>query len=136
VESNISGRLTILQEQDDGTPERLFPDPQLPKGEDVVEAGRETIIPLVFDDAPGKIRLFMLLRTERTGGTRVASSDDPKALLKQADAVSRSKGVRIDVDNSGSQPAMFTVRPASGAEQQDVVATKLTLDHRSRPSGR
>jgi hypothetical protein len=131
VESNTSGWITILQKQDDGTPELLFPDRQMSKNGDLVEARSEVKIPLVFDEHPGKIRLFVLLRTEKSDAARTASPDDSKALLAQAETVSRSKGLRIDVDTDASQPAKFTVRPAAGAEHEEGVATEMTLDHRS-----
>ena len=61
IMSNVSGKLTILQSENDGPLLPLFPNPQLRGGDDRVEQGKETIIPMVFDNRPGNIRLLMML---------------------------------------------------------------------------
>lgn len=132
IESNVGGRLTILQKQDDGKPQSLFPDKRIRGGDDSVTAGGDTVIPLAFDDSPGRIRLFVYLRMEKSTTNEAQSKEDTTLLLAQAETMARSKGLRVDVDNFGPEPTMFAVRPASRDDPRQGVVAELTLDHRQR----
>lgn len=129
VESNIDGRLSILQQQDNGVPQLLFPDKSTRGGDDVVEAGRDTMISLEFDESPGRVRLMVLLMSNLPIGS---TGSDPRVLMAHAEKIARSKGLRIDVDSSGSEPAKFAVKPASNTDQSRAVATELLLVHSPR----
>lgn len=61
VLSNLSGKLTILQSENGEAFSPLFPNPQLRGGDDRVEGGKDTVIPMVFDNRPGNIRLLLML---------------------------------------------------------------------------
>jgi hypothetical protein len=69
VLSNVSGRLTILQSENDGAFLPLFPHPQLRGGDNRVEQGKETVIPMQFDNRPGNIRLMLMLVADGAAGS-------------------------------------------------------------------
>jgi hypothetical protein len=61
VESKTAGRLTILQSENGAPFATLFPHPQLRGGDDRVEAGQDTVIPMRFNDKPGNLRLMLMV---------------------------------------------------------------------------
>jgi hypothetical protein len=136
VESSITARLTILQRQNDGQAQLLFPDSNAGVREDQVEAGRDTVIPLRFDENPAEIRLLLLLRKETPGRNNASPAEQPNMLLASAERALRTKGLELDVDKSGPQPALFAARPAIAPGSEQAVAAEIVLIHKSRPEGR
>lgn len=130
VEANTGGRLTILQQQDAGPPEVVFPDSRIRNGDDRIRAEMDTSIGFVFDDSPGKITLFLLLKPGAAAQERPAALP-PADLLKTAETLSRSKGLKIDIDES-SEPALFGAAPVSAQGARAGFAMKISLDHKPR----
>ena len=118
VMANIDGDLTIMQSQDGGPFERLFPSPKLPAGAGRIAKGVDTVLPsakswFVFDEHPGELHLMMLLSAIATGQSdSIAGAehqDSPTATadiasLKDLESVQKgSKALKIETDDSAQQ---------------------------------
>jgi len=82
VLSNVTGRLTILQSENNSPFLPLFPTPQLRGGDNRVEQGKETVIPMAFDNKPSDIRLLLMLVADSTTATpeaQTATTQKPAA---------------------------------------------------------
>jgi hypothetical protein len=79
VLSNVTGRLTILQSENGGALLPLFPIPQLRGGDNRVEQGKETVIPMAFDNRPGNIRLLLMLVADGVSQPTRAALPPPSA---------------------------------------------------------
>jgi hypothetical protein len=132
VESNISGHLTIIQSEGLESPALLFPQSGKSVVSDLVEAGKDTAIGFKFDETPGRIHLFLILRPAASSIQSPASPGTVASLLASAADPSHSKGLKIDVDESSSQPAIYAVRERSNPDSGKDVAVDFVLDHQSR----
>jgi len=106
----------------------LFPDPRIGEGDNRIEPGQNASIPLAFDENPGKIRLFVLLRTD---DFKVDNTPhDVAEVLSHAGHVSRAKGLKVDVDTSTPDTAIFAAMAASDTFRPRELATEIVLDHK------
>jgi hypothetical protein len=86
VETNVDGRVTLLQLAHDGASLVLFPDARINGGDNYIRAGIDTPVPsarawIKFDNRPGLERLVVFL----TPTNRRLPSDRPSPLIQQAD---------------------------------------------------
>jgi hypothetical protein len=159
VLSNVSGRLAILQSENGGAFEPLFPHPQLRGGDDRVESGVETVIPMRFDSRPGKIKLLMMVTAasapqppqERRSEAPAPSVPRPQAPYDPRAPIGKprppdegqilaqirlqqgagSKGLKVETDDSPKQAAQYAVSVASPESKlpAGVVAAELEMTH-------
>jgi len=147
-QSNVDGRLVILQKQSGGTAQKLFPAPRVNGGDNRIRAGTETIIPsekawLTFDNKPGEERLMVFLTPEsgfQEIQSDVASTLDGERTDRLEVLISQrrtgSKALVLEVDDKSDRPAVYAVasqpQPASKAGvnlTSDIVALEIVLNH-------
>lgn len=157
VTTNVDGRLAILQSQDKGKFEELFPSPKLPASAALVHKGIETILPtpggwFKFDEQTGEIRLLMML-TAGTGKAPAAVASyppirneaSPAGLPGNADERSEammafeklqrgSKALLIETDDSPRDAS--EVRLVNSEKDRQLppgrIVVELRLQHRRR----
>lgn len=124
VQSNVDGHIEVYQRGPDGMMTRLFPDERINGGSAFIRKGADTILPsptawFRFDDQAGIEQLTLIL----TPAAAVPSTPWQPTTPAQAahDAIqgaAGSKGLLIETDNSGPQPATYAVaRPGAGNER-------------------
>jgi hypothetical protein len=155
VTSNVDGRLNILQSQDGGKFEELFPSQSLPESASLVRKGEDTILPapggwFKFDERPGEIRLLMMLTAEPVSAAPTASKrmaenrlsstvpsvDDRLKSMLQFEALQRgSKGLIVETGESPTDA--FEVRVVNSEKDRKLppgqIVVELRLQHRPRP---
>ncbi len=118
LESNIAGQLTIVQSQDGGPFQRLFPGRQT-TGK--VEAFTEQVIPSAkgtfrFDDRPGKLELLLKLESDATPVLMAAAVTDEetqrmaermRADIEQAKRATGGKALVLEEDPETSTGAIY-----------------------------
>jgi hypothetical protein len=122
VETNVDGRVMLLQLGQDGTSQVLFPDARINSGDNYIRAGIDTPVPsardwIKFDNRPGLERLIVFL----TPADRRFPADRPSPLIQQADA-----------RTSASQPK--PEEPSDGDLERPGTATLLAILDRSQGS--
>lgn len=148
LESNVDGRLTIVQSQNDGPFQGLFPDARVNNGSDRVQARVTTALPsetgwFRFDDQPGEIRLMVMVVPDPApggsgtpGGARpglatgpMVASRDPVAEATAIAAAQRrgSRALVVEEDASAVEPAMY----AAAVPQRNAPA-ELAIEIRLR----
>ncbi len=147
VTTNIDGRLTILQSQNGGRFEELFPSPKLPESAPFVRKGIDTVLPapgawFKFDERSGDIQLLMMLSAE-SGVPIVASSAPPSHQTGTASASAEvdekigamrafeqlqrgSKALRIETDSSPRDA--FEVRLVDSEKDRRVPPGKVVVE--------
>jgi hypothetical protein len=136
VTSNVDGALTIVQSQNNGAPEMLFPPSR--GGDNRVEAYKEKVFPsetgfFRFDPQAGNIRLLLMVQANGAPAVRVGPAADPPAPPKSgggrrsAEPVQVASAVRaadmlaeikkaqaqaqgskkLEIDDSPTQPAIY-----------------------------
>ena len=117
VQSNVAGRLAMLQSENGGPFEPLFPHPQLRGGNDRVEAGVETVIPMRFDNRPGSVRLLLMM---------VAAGGElpPAAPGQQRTEQPRTEQPRTEQPRTEQQPydPNAPIRKPSRPSEQEILA--------------
>ena len=146
VQTNVDGRLVIVQKQKDGSSQVIFPDKRVNGGSNTLHARADTIVPsedswFKFDDNPGEEHILMLLTTEAAyeqvrQDVAAATTD-----AKKADELSRNiaqhrtdRGLVLQVDDKADKPATYVVStnstaPPTTAGIGTVVATEIVLNH-------
>ena len=118
LESNVAGQLTIVQSQDGGPFQRLFPGRQT-TGK--VEAFTEQVIPSAkgtfrFDDRPGKLELLLKLESDATPVLMAAAVTDEetqrmaermRAEIEQAKRATGGKALVLEEDPETSTGAIY-----------------------------
>jgi hypothetical protein len=144
IETSVDGRLVVLQKQDSGDPEILFPDQRIRDGDDRVVAGKPTVIPsekawFKFDDRPGEITLLLMLVPDNGAVREVPSRTIPQPEQRTAQQYAaeitraqRTRGLVVEVDTVSAEPATYVVRPqdGTGAAQNNVIGVDIRLNHR------
>ena len=157
VTTNIDGRLTILQSQEKGKFEELFPSPKLPESSAFVRSGVETILPtpgswFKFDEQTGEIRLLMMLtagapktpasvasyppiKKDVSTTTLPGSVDERSEAMMAFEKLQRgSKALLIETDDSPRDAA--EVRVVNSAKDHELppgrIVVELKLQHRRR----
>ena len=155
VESNIDGELVILQSQDGGKFERLFPNRDGVSGR--VEKFKDSSFPskegwFRFDNQPGDIRVMMMLQADtpapapaaapRNSGAPApvqlarASREDMDQVMQrmrgQLDRQNSSKALVVENDTASAEPAHYVVVDTRRAANVDrgVVAAEMRLVHK------
>lgn len=142
VQSNIPGKLTILQKQDGGPAGLLFP-PASANGR--VEAFQDNVIPSMkasfrFDNKPGKIALIMEL--EGDPPVLLASSTPPAAPAPPNDFEQMERRMRAEMEaakrkggkslvfeeDSDPKEGSFACQPVEAGKRPKLIAA-LTLTH-------
>ena len=137
-QSNVNGRLVIMQQVDDGPVQPLYPDSRVNGGDNQIRAGVDTVIPqgnawMRFDDNPGWIKLMVFLTTDswydalrpQLADFSTGSRDNQRIIDAQfARAASRSRSLILEVDNTGVQPANYAVLPSG-----DSIYVEIVLNH-------
>jgi len=144
VESNVGGRLAVVQSQDGGRAERLFPDMRIRGGDDHIKAHVVTALPsdrgwFRFDDRPGEVRLLVMVTPEpapqrRSPDTMAADAVRLEELdgLVQAMAKSQARGSRglvVEDDYSADAAATYAVSSGS-AGTGGALTIEIRLKHR------
>ena len=117
LESNIAGQLTIVQSQDGGAFQRLFPGRQ---STGKVEAFSDQVIPSAkgsfrFDDHPGKLELLLKLETGEPPVLMAAVTDEEtqrmamhmRAEIEQAKRATGGKALVLEEDPETSTGAIY-----------------------------
>ena len=148
-QSNVDGRLVILQKQTGGTAQKLFPDPRVNGGDNRIRAGADTIIPsekawLTFDNKLGEERLMVFLTPEsgfQAIQRDVASTTLDRERTERLEVLisqrrTGSKALVLEVDDKGDSPAVYAVAsqpsPAPKARVSvppDIIALEIVLNH-------
>lgn len=153
-ESNVDGRIVLVQMNPNGTSQLLFPDQRIDGGDNRIKAGTDTTVPagnawFAFDNNPGTERILVFLNVDSgpgstsspakdsgTGNT-VSSSTLPSSSDGKLDTVATndlaarvekqrgSKSLVLEVDDKGDAPADYVVKPAS--YKQGSAASENTL---------
>jgi hypothetical protein len=129
VLSNVTGRLTILQSENNGAFLPLFPTPRLRGGDNKVEQTKDTVIPMVFDNKPSDIRLLLMLVADSTAAApagQTASTQKPPATPAAAPTPAPSPG-------PASTPPPRTSPPAPVAQQAANDALPFPIAKREGP---
>lgn len=142
VSSNIDGWLTILQSQDGGKFEKLFPTSSLPGSASNIRKGVDTVLPAAggwfkFDERPGEIRLLMMLTAE-AGATSIHLASGRNEVVESMLAAERlqrgSKALLIETSDSPKEG--FEVRVVNSTEDRKIppgqIVVELKLEHRPR----
>jgi hypothetical protein len=132
-QSNVRGRLKIVQSQQGRTPETLFPDPKVNDGRNEIEAHADTIIPsnkawFKFDENPGEVKLQVLLCPENASAGKQAANEDVACSNTEASVEVKqagTKGLLVEVDNSSDSRATYVVTRA-----KPRIALEFVLTHR------
>jgi hypothetical protein len=149
VTPNVDGDLLILQSQDRGAFEQLFPSQgnQMTSGR--VMKGTETILPgrngwFEFDQNPGDIRLLLMLRSDTapaSDNSTIGANRFPQAPAQQAEVIRRStaqqrgsKALKIEMDDSPSQAAEYRVIDSrvDRSVKPGEIAIEIDLAHRAQ----
>jgi hypothetical protein len=144
-QSNVNGRLTIVQKQKDAHAHILFPDRRVRAGDNRIRRDVDTVVPserawFQFDQDAGEEQLLVFLTTEE--GYDAVKSEVARAEIGQAQAqqlqskveqLQGSKGLLIEVDDQSDKPAAYAVNTAAKedkAQLPGVVALEITLIHK------
>jgi hypothetical protein len=144
-QSNMNGRLVILQRQQDGTAQKLYPDMRINGGDNKILAGVDTVIPskeawFTFDNNPGEERIMVFLTTESSYGaisaqvaTPTINNDNAGRLASRITQQQHgSKALVLEVDDKSESPATYAVAPvpqASANPDSEIVALEIVLNH-------
>jgi hypothetical protein len=144
-QSNVEGRLVILQRQKDGSAQKLYPDVRINRGDNSIHAGVDTVIPskeawFTFDNNPGEERLMVFLTTESSYetiraqvATPTINNDNAGRLASRITQQQRgSKALVLEVDDKSESPATYAVAPipqAPANPDSDIVALEIVLNH-------
>lgn len=142
VSSNIDGWLTILQSENGGKFEKLFPTASLPPSVSNIKKGVDTVLPgaggwFKFDERPGEIRLLMMLTAEPVAApVRLASAVDQTAesMLSTEKLQRGSKALLVETGDSPQEG--YEVRVVNSAQDRKVppgqIVVELKLQHSPR----
>jgi len=157
LETNVNGRVTLLQLGQDGVVGHvLFPDARINQGDNYIQAGIDTPVPsssawIKFDNHPGIERMVVLLapanrqlpdqmpspasvlpQQEFAAGGELAPD---KAAAVMAMVEKGSKGLVLEVDNQSEKPASYAVltsieKPEKpSAKPKDALAIQIQFRH-------
>ena len=141
VSSNVDGSLVILQRQDQGAFERLFPAASMPTLAAFVKKGVDTVLPTAsgwfkFDERPGEIHLLMML-TAAAESSRPApvSFDDRAEMMLAFNKIQHgSKGLMVEADDSPKNG--YEVRLVDSTRDKTLtpgqIVVEVKLQHRPR----
>jgi Domain of unknown function (DUF4384) len=155
LETNVNGRVTLLQLGQDGAVGHvLFPDARINQGDNYIQAGIDTPVPsssawIKFDNHPGIERMVVLLApADRYSPNQPPSSALPpqefaagselepaKTEAVMAMVEKGSKGLVLEVDNQSEKPASYAVLTSiekpekQSAKPQDALAIQIQFRH-------
>lgn len=142
VSSNIDGWLTILQSQDGGRFEKLFPTSSLPGSASNIRKGVDTVLPAAggwfkFDERPGEIRLLMMLTAEEGASSMQVASGRNEVVESMLAAERLQRGSKaLLIETSDSPKEGFEVRVVNSTEDRKIppgqIVVELKLEHRPR----
>ncbi len=148
-QSNVDGRIRLLQLGSSGTATLLFPDPEKGLGNDLLRAGEDRILPAEsawfrFDNNPGteELLLFFARETEQLPSSIKPQMDkeSTRHIVDVAETISGSKDLVVEVDAAPPGPGADARTPispssASGAsfvvnrDGQQPIVIKIHLKH-------
>lgn len=147
-QTNVDGRLVIVQKQKDGSSQVLYPDKRINGGDNRIKASFDTIIPsekawFRFDNKPGEEKIMVFLTTESGYDTirrDVAEENlDGKKTLTLASRIERQRGSKalvLEVDEKSEKPATYVVASVSASKEKaqaqepaGLVTTEIVLNH-------
>lgn len=142
VQSNVNGRLYILDKEKDGTSTVLFPDKRIKDGDDRVVAGIDMVIPSAtqffeLDKKVGTERLMVFLNSDSTSESAKslvagATLDNAATTEMAAQIPANTRGMVLREEASGPEPATYVVKTAemknSGPKGQ-ILALEIALNH-------
>lgn len=158
LETNVNGRVTLLQLGQDGAGHVLFPDARINQGDNYIQAGIDTPVPsssawIKFDNHPGIERMIVLLASvdrQLQNQTPSPSSAPPQqefaagselepgkteAVMAMVEKQQGSKGLVLEVDNQSEKPASYAVLTSieksekQSAKPQDALAIQIQFRH-------
>ncbi len=144
VQSSVDGRLSILQRQDDGPYDSLFPNAHTVT--DRVVAREDTVLPsrtgwFRFDEKPGRISLLvMLVSTPSSTGGRAGNTASADSHPGQASATANevtaalksleeNKSLYVEDDPESNSPANYAAVRWDDPRAKGTVAAKIVLVH-------
>lgn len=138
VISSIDADVAVYQKRADGRAARLFPDARINAGSAAVGRGVDTVLPsptswFRFDDEVGTEHLVLMLTPRRAPG----ATPQPAVPAAVAEAVryddvvrTRSKGLIVETESSGSQQGTYVVGDSITSAPADPIVVTITLVHR------
>jgi hypothetical protein len=148
--SNVSGRLTVVQREPDGTSQVLFPDSRVNGGNDRIIANQDMVVPgekgwFKFDNKPGQERLMVLLTAvgsePATENRQIVNASERLSNAKTVQLAANieqqqgSKALVLEVDEKSESPATYIVKPISTSLHDSVggptLAIEILLDHQA-----
>jgi len=80
LESNVDGRIVLIQMNSNGTSQVLFPDQRINNGDNHIKAATDTTVPagnawFTLDNNPGTERVMVFLNTDSAGPSQVQRPD-------------------------------------------------------------
>jgi hypothetical protein len=115
VESMVDGYIEVYQREPDGTMTALFPDQRINGGSAFIRKGEDTVLPsptawFRFDDRAGIEHLQIFLTPGAEGTAAPWQPTTPAQAAHDAiQGAAGSKGLLIETDNSGKEPATYAV---------------------------
>lgn len=138
VVSAIDGDIAIYQRTPNGQAVRLFPDDRIRNGNARIAKGVDTVLPsptswFRFDHQSGTEELMLVLTPKGSGdGTTGQPQPSQVAMASYEDvsAVPGGKGLVVETDARGPQPATYVVRPGVVGKPPEPIVVAIRLKHR------
>jgi len=157
-ESNMDGRIVLVQINPNGTSQMLYPDQRINSGDNHIKAGVDTTVPpgnawFTFDNNPGTERLLVFLNADSgpvpapshskrahaenesmIASTAFTSSDgklDAAATSGLASQVEKQRGGKslvLEVDDKSDSPADYVVKPVSYKQGEEGAGKALAIE--------
>jgi len=136
---SVDGAIAVYQRDPHGKAVQLFPDARVNGGSGRVRKGTNTVVPsesswFRFDDQVGTERLLIILTPDShplpspAPETRVAANDRGDREYDQLRPSDGSKGLVLETDTAGTEPATYVVRPVVQKEVEPI-SVEVTLRH-------
>ncbi|HET8887573.1 MAG TPA: DUF4384 domain-containing protein [Candidatus Angelobacter sp.] len=151
-ESNMDGRIVLVQINPNGTSQMLYPDQRINGGDDHIKAGVDTTVPpgnawFTFDNNPGTERLLVFLNSDSglvprsSHGNRARAENEnmiasngkldaaaTSGLASQVEKQRGGKSLVLEVDDKSDSPADYAVRPVSYKQGDDGAGKALAIE--------